>query len=177
MMKTLTLTLMAAALLTAEDQPANNSPTRKPASASKKATPSHSEPVSIPPQATQIGPNTYRYTDPQGKVWLYARTPFGISKWEEPPAAQSQANPAAEDPSLIKVTDLGDSVRFERQTPFGITPSVRKKSELTEEEKALLDREQSKNRPQAAETAAGKPSEKSADKATQKSAEKPAEKQ
>jgi hypothetical protein len=152
MMKTLTLTLIAAALLAAQDQPNKKTPPQK-AVSSKKATP---QPVSIPAKATQVGPNVYRYTDAKGKVWMYARTPFGISKWEEIPEPQ----PQAEDQSLTTVTDLGDSVRFERKTPFGISQSVRKKTELTDDEKALLEREQNKNRPQAAETGAEKPAEK-----------------
>ncbi len=149
MIKTLTLTLIAAALLAAQDQPNKNAPPRKPASAQK------TQPVTIPLQATQVGPNVYRYTDAKGKVWMYARTPFGISKWEEIPATQE-----TDDQSLTTVTDLGDSVRFERKTPFGVSQSVRKKRELTDDEKALVERQQSKNRPQVTETAAEKPTEK-----------------
>ena len=37
----------------------------------------------------------------------------------------------------IAVTDLGDSFRFEKKTPFGASTWTRKKSELTDEEKAL----------------------------------------
>lgn len=155
MMKTLTLTLIAAALLAAQDQPNKNTPPPKPAS-TKKTVP---QPVTIPPQATQVGPNVYRYTDPKGKVWMYAQTPFGISKWEEIPAARD-----TEDQSLTTVTDLGDTVRFDRKTPFGVSRSVRKKTELTDDEKALLEREQSKNRPPVAETPAEKPTEKSTEK-------------
>ena len=35
------------------------------------------------------------------------------------------------------VTDLGDSYRFEKKTPFGASTWIRKKSELNENEKAL----------------------------------------
>jgi hypothetical protein len=36
------------------------------------------------------------------------------------------------------MTDLGDSVQFQRPTPFGPQKWVRKKSELTDDEKAAL---------------------------------------
>src|ERR1700686_4657622 len=37
----------------------------------------------IPQGAEEVGPNLFRYTDPQGKRWMYRNTPFGPSKWEE----------------------------------------------------------------------------------------------
>ena len=43
------------------------------------------------------------------------------------------------------MTDLGDSVRFERKIPFGISTWVSKKNELTDGEQAMLLREQLKN--------------------------------
>jgi hypothetical protein len=100
----------------------------------------------IPAGAKQVEPNLYRYTDSSGKTWNYRQTPFGISKWEETaasaqPAAQA-APPASPAPTEAKsepvvVTDLGDSYRFEKKTPFGASTWIRKKSELNENEKAL----------------------------------------
>jgi hypothetical protein len=149
MMKTLTLALIGAALLAAQDQPAKKTPPAKPASSKKAA----SQRISIPPQAVQVGPNAYRYVDEKGKVWMYSQTPFGISKWEDTRSAQ----PPAADANRTSVTDLGDSVRFERITPFGTTRTIRKKTELSNEEKALLEREQNQNRPPAPEAAAETP--------------------
>ncbi len=84
-------------------------------------------------------PNTYRYTDSSGKTWMYRQTPFGISRWEDSPAAATpQLAPQSQPTS---VTDLGDSVRFERKTAFGVSQWVRKKTELTDEEKALVEKE------------------------------------
>jgi hypothetical protein len=150
-MKTIALTLFVAALGCAQNQPpsaaagtqaqvaATAAHKKKPAPAS---TPSpaqkakaESQTQTIPPGASQIEPNLYRYTDLSGKTWLYRQTPFGISKWEETSTPASQPI-AKSDP--VAVTDLGDSVRFEKKTPFGGSTWVRKKTELTDEEKALV---------------------------------------
>jgi hypothetical protein len=95
---------------------------------------------SIPPGATLLEPNLYRYTDSSGKTWNYRQTPFGITKWEETsaPAAHSTAHPNPGKSEPVSVTDLGDSYRFQKKTPFGESNWVRKKSELTDEEKALV---------------------------------------
>jgi len=99
--------------------------------------------VTVPQGATQVEPNLYRYTDSGGKTWMYRQTPFGISKWEDtgdspqqPSAARPQPSSAESQP--VAVVDLGDSVRFEKKTPFGAAQWVRKKTELTDEEKAMV---------------------------------------
>jgi hypothetical protein len=91
----------------------------------------------VPEGAEEVGPNLFRLTDPQGKRWMYRKTPFGVSKWEEKPGEQE---PSAEFPSSpgATITDLGDSVQFQRMTPFGPQKWTRKKSELTDSEKAAI---------------------------------------
>lgn len=91
----------------------------------------------LPEGATEVGPNLFRYTDPQGKTWMYRNTPFGYSKWEEKPGDRQPSTERAA-PAPATVTDLGDSIQFERATPFGPQKWTRKKSELTEEEKATV---------------------------------------
>jgi hypothetical protein len=102
----------------------------------KKADP---EPAAVPPGipagASQIGPQMWRYTGNDGKVWVYRRTPFGISKAEE-----KQLKPISTEGLIVKTTDLGDSVRFEQQTPFGARAWTRKKTELNDNEKAWFER-------------------------------------
>lgn len=101
--------------------------------------PVHSEkaPATIIPEgATRVEPYIYRYTDAQGRNWMYRQTPFGFTKWEEkdvPKAASDSLEP-------IVVTDLGDSVRFSHKYPFGEQVWTRKKAELTEEDKAMIER-------------------------------------
>ena len=126
-MKTVLLIGVSAMLLTAQ--------TKSPAS----ARPVHSvkAPATIiPAGATRVEPYIYRYTDAQGRNWMYRETPFGITKWEEkdvPKAAPDSLEP-------IVVTDLGDSVRFSHKYPFGEQVWTRKKAELTEEDKAMIER-------------------------------------
>ena len=54
--------------------------------------------------------------------------------------SSSQRNPKPEpNEKLIKTTDAGDTVKFERQTPFGVSKWEKKKSDLTDEERKLVD--------------------------------------
>ena len=92
--------------------------------------------TAIPESATQVEPYIYRYTDTQGRRWMYRQTPFGITKWEEKDAPK----PAPDSLEPIVVTDLGDSVRFSHKYPFGEQVWTRKKADLTEEDKAMIER-------------------------------------
>jgi hypothetical protein len=157
-MKTIALTLIAAGLGFAQSQsvtpppskPATNvkkpKTTPPPAAAPKPPTPlpqkataaqKANPPITaIPAGATEVEPNLYRVTDSSGKTWMYRQTPFGISKYEDTPATAPQTPAAASEP--VAVTDLGDSVRFEKKTAFGPSQWVRKKTELSDDEKALV---------------------------------------
>jgi hypothetical protein len=90
----------------------------------------------VPAGAKAVGPGTYSYTDAQGKPWIYRETPFG-GVYKLAPA--DVAMPAAQDANPTTATELGDSVRFEHRTPFGVTVWTRKKSDLTAEERGILD--------------------------------------
>jgi len=126
----------------------------------------------IPPGAVKVDEQTSKYTDAQGRVWVYRRTPFGIQKYEEkqsaalsgkteetaeirdtpfgkvkvpPPGAGPEA-PARADDSLLqstRVREQGDTLYFERPGPFGAFRWSRKKSDLTEEEKSIWERQKS----------------------------------
>jgi hypothetical protein len=112
----------------------------------------------IPAGAKQIAPNLYQLTDSNGKTWNYRQTPFGINKWEDTgdPAAQAAPQPTpqstAAKPDPITFTDLGDSYRFERKTPFGANTWVRKKSELSDDEKALVSGAQAGSNPDSSKS-------------------------
>jgi len=131
-MKIVTLGFIAGALLFAQE--------KKPVSQSKP--PAAASLPGIPADAKEIEPGLYRYTDPQGKTWLMRKTPFGVGKWEDKPDAQPVVVQSA---VPVTITDLGDSIQFVRDSPFGPSKWTRKKSELTEEEKAIVKREQSKH--------------------------------
>ena len=127
-MKTLGLFLLMAAIAAAQD--------RAPVSAQNGKPPASAESApSLPKGAVEVEPNLYRFTDAHGKTWLTRRTPFGFSTWEDKPEPVAHIQSA---PPAVKATDLGDSVRFQAPAPFGSTTWVRKKSDLSEEEKAWL---------------------------------------
>jgi hypothetical protein len=170
-MKIVLFTLIAGALLLAQDKDTKQSkdaskPASKPASkaAPSKAAPSADPAASVIPKgATQVEPNLYRYTDADGRTWFYRRLPFGVSKYEEKP----QQPALAEQPALV-VRDLGDSIEFQRNTPFGIAKWVTKKADLTEEQKAAVAAEEAKHAAASHETDKTAPADKSKDKQEKK---------
>jgi hypothetical protein len=151
-MKTIILILLVAATAPAQDRNDAALPDRpalplrnraRAAAPSRPSTASADNSTALPKGAVEVEPNLYRYTDAAGKTWLAKRTPFGFSRWEDKPApSQPVAQVPAAQPDKatpVKVTDLGDTVRFERPTPFGKNTWVRKKTELDDEEKAWLE--------------------------------------
>jgi len=90
----------------------------------------------IPKGAKEVEPFVYSYTDAQGNKWMYRQTPFGVTKYQ---ASDVPAPKMPEQASPVTVTDLGDTIRFERTTPFGHAVWTSKKSALTADEKILLE--------------------------------------
>jgi hypothetical protein len=131
----------------------------KPVQKQKPAAPA----VVIPPSATRVDENTYTHTDAQGKTWVYRKTPFGIQKTErvaesnpyplpevardrQSPfaAAGTKRGPAPQVEDQVTATESADSITFSKKTPFGANVWTKKKSELNDEEKALLERAKAK---------------------------------
>lgn len=94
----------------------------------------------IPKDATLSADGFYHFTDKQGKKWLYQSTPFGVVKSEEKAAAA----PAPPMPDPTRATESGDTVRFERSSPFGVTHWEKKKTDLTEDEKKIVESQKAK---------------------------------
>jgi hypothetical protein len=118
----------ALALLAADPQTQTNKTAQTPKAAAKadpKATDA-SKPLAIPADAVLGADGDYRYTDAEGKKWIYRKTPFGVAR--------------------LAATEDGDKVRFERQGPFGLWKWEKKKSELDETEKAALQNSQANNK-------------------------------
>lgn len=148
-------------LATPATQPRRNVHKPPPAFKSTQLTPQQKAAAALPglPEgAEEVSPNLYRYTDPQGKKWMYRNTPFGYSKWEEKSGDQNRAAETSSSAGTT-MTDLGDTVQFQRLTPFGPQKWTRKKSELSDEEKATLATQQ-----HAKEAVSGQPSEKQPEK-------------
>ncbi|HKW99107.1 MAG TPA: hypothetical protein VJN43_15310 [Bryobacteraceae bacterium] len=134
------LTLISVAAFAADKKPAQKNTTTPPA---KKI-----QEITIPAGAVETEPFTYHYTDPQGKKWIYRKTPFGVSRVEDKPIPAADAEKAQKERErLIQATTAvedGGTIRFERTTPFGPMKWQRKKSELNEVERAVWDRESTK---------------------------------
>jgi len=135
----LTLSFMGAGLLLAADQAQPTTPppakTTKPAAKPTKSAPT---PMTVPANAVQVSPGLYRWTDKDGKGWMYRKTPFGVSRWEEDSEDTKQK-------AIVQQTtavEQGDSVRFERVSPFGKQSWVKKKTELDETEQKIWARQQ-----------------------------------
>jgi len=127
----------AAAVMAAEDQapakkasPASSASGKSTTKAAEKAT-SVPKPITIPEGAVVDLKGDYRYTDSQGRMWIYRKTPFGVTRLEETPEYVASGGG-------ITAYDDGDKVRFERQGPWGVFKWEKKKSELDEGEKTAL---------------------------------------
>src|SRR5579871_6461763 len=145
-MKTLTCIIVMAASMAAQD-PAKT-PVKTPAkTAAKPAVKAAPATLTIPKDAVETSTGFYKWTDKDGKAWTYRRTPFGVSRWPADPAEGNQktdsASGAAAETRLNAVDDqttakeVGDSIRFERNSPFGKRSWLRKKTELNDSEQAI----------------------------------------
>jgi hypothetical protein len=97
-------------------------------------------PLTLPAKAVQQDANTYTYTDGQGKKWVYRRTPFGLSRFEDRETTAADKENLKKDSALIQAFDDGEFVRFERPSPFGVYRWKQKKTELSQVEQAAWDR-------------------------------------
>ncbi|MBI3682398.1 MAG: hypothetical protein HY235_18620 [Acidobacteria bacterium] len=139
-MKRMWVILMAAAVAAAgQEQKKESTKPAAPAKAGAKtaAKPAQALPGGPPADAREIEPGRFRWVDPKGQAWIYARTPFG---WMKGPETQKAPEPA---PTDWKVTEDGDTLLFERPWPFGgVKRWTKRKTELTEIEQAVWKRAQ-----------------------------------
>lgn len=113
---------------------AESAPAAKKVNKPKAATAAATKITKIPDGAVQIDASSYLYTAPDGKMRLYVKTPFGIMMADEQPApAASNVQPHA----MVKATVDGDTIHFERPSPFGAFRWQKKISELNEQERAI----------------------------------------
>jgi hypothetical protein len=117
---------------------------KKKAAPVSKAAPA-AQPLVIPKDAVANANGTYAYTDKEGKKWIYSKTPFGVWRTQDTGAAPV-ASPESKD-QFVKVIDAGETVKFERQSPFGTTKWEKKKTDLTDEERALVQQQTPQQQP------------------------------
>ena len=110
----------------------------------------------VPKDAKEVAPGEYRVVSKDGKTETWRKTPFGFQKLSAPAAAAPASGDAAAPASgavrpvspfgdntksstapQTTLKEDGDSIRFERPTPFGVQRWTRKKTELTPEETKL----------------------------------------
>jgi len=143
-MRFLICAMMIPAALAVADQapaPAPPPPAKPPAAVTKPAR--KGIPLTVPPDAIEVSPGLYRWAGKDNKVWMYRKTPFGVSRWVDD-HDDSKLRVVTQE---TRVTDLGDSVRFERPTPFGSQIWVRKKADMDETERLIFERQQHKTTP------------------------------
>ncbi len=133
-MKIVLMLVLAVSVVSAADKKPKNAKANKANAPAAAAT-------SIPADAIPTEDGSFRYTDPQGKKWLYRNTPFGVSKVEEKPSEAAAPAPVDE---RTKAVESGDTIRFERPGPFGPTRWEKKKTDLDPSEQAVWDRERQK---------------------------------
>lgn len=133
MKKIITAVLLCAATLGAQTA-GTNAGQKKKAAAPPPA-------ITIPKDAVPDSNGLrYTWTDKDGTKWLFVKTPFGITK---SPASVDSPNASA--PAIpTKAIDKGDTVRFERPGPFGTIAWEKKKTELTDDERKILDAQNAK---------------------------------
>lgn len=137
-MKILTCIFVVAASLSAQDAAKTTTP---PAAKDTKKTTKPVAVTAIPKDAVETTPGFYRWTDKDGKAWTYRRTPFGVTRWPEQQGMYDKQNSQDQETTAV---EEGDSIRFERLTPFGKRTWVRKKTEMNETEKAIWANQQQK---------------------------------
>jgi hypothetical protein len=92
--------------------------------------------LTVPKDAVKNADGTWNYTDKQGHQWVYVNTPFGIMRTD---VTDTQSKPAQPLSAATKVIDKGDSIRFEQPGPFGPIAWEKKKSDLTDQERQMVD--------------------------------------
>ena len=117
---------------------ADTAPAKKKATKTAPAKNPAADGLSIPADAKENADGTFSATDKDGKKWRYAKTPFGVMR----SADTADATEPRPDPGAmlyVKAVDNGNTVTFVRQTPFGPIKSEKKKVDLTDAERQLLE--------------------------------------
>ncbi|MBY0505139.1 MAG: hypothetical protein K2X03_14600 [Bryobacteraceae bacterium] len=92
-------------------------------------------PLTLPATAVANGPNQWTHTDAQGKEWIYRQGPFGLTRApKQAPVTESRMHEG------ITVTEQGNTVRFSRQGPFGVTEWTKKMDEVNDVERAAIEK-------------------------------------
>jgi hypothetical protein len=105
-------------------------------------TPARATVLTVPTDAVKNADGTWNYTDKQGRKWVYVSTPFGIMKTD---VTDAENKPVVPPTVATKVIDKGDTVRFEQGGPFGPITWEKKKSDLTDQERQMVEAQQNQS--------------------------------
>src|SRR5438445_10964194 len=115
------LTLFISANLDGADSKTAKASKPAPSKAAERKAPE----ITLPAEAVEIAPYTYRYTDNQGKKWIYRKTPFGVVRSEDRPVSAQDVQKAQDQTTrLVERTnevDDGDTVLFATDLKFSTT--------------------------------------------------------
>jgi hypothetical protein len=147
------LILAMGAVMGQESPSAARSPEKRSAAGERRRAPAAKPPaadtrLALPKDAVETAPFTWRWTDKEGKRWIYRQTPFGLVRFEEREAV-TEPPPGGRPP--LEAYDEGEQVRFERMTPFGKQRWYRNKTELEGEEREAWERSRQHGAPPASE--------------------------
>ncbi len=138
------LLVLPCMLLAAGDQKAGDQKAADPPSSSAVTVVDNSPaPAGLPAGATKIGPYRWRYSDAQGKVWIYRDTPFGLTRTPDQKPLEEVAPPS------WKAVRVGDQIQFERPTPFGGMRWTKTEDQFNSLERKVWERDRPKNEPAA----------------------------
>lgn len=92
--------------------------------------------AALPADAEKVAEGVWRARDAQGRTWIYKRTPFGLTRYEESAPRQE----AAAGPAGLRVREAdGSRIVFEKKTPFGVRTWTKSPEELDSEERQALE--------------------------------------
>lgn len=136
MIRWIVVAAMAATAVAAQEAaPASQERPKKPAAQKERPSPAAAEKrLALPKDAVETAPFTWRWTDQEGKRWVYRQTPFGLVRYEDQ-EREDAAEAAPDGRPQLEAYEEGERVRFERLTPFGKQRWYRVKSELEGEER------------------------------------------
>ena len=142
MIRVLATLLMTCALVAAESSTKKSAPA-KPAAKEKATAKAAPAAISIPAGAREVEPGTFLHVDAKGKRWMYRRTPFGVSRWEDKQdgTERSAGDTGKNQLEATTAVEDGDLVRFSRPGPFGTYKWSKKKDQLDADERSVWNRE------------------------------------
>ncbi|HBY58438.1 MAG TPA: hypothetical protein DEH78_01365 [Solibacterales bacterium] len=98
--------------------------------------------ITVPQGATLVETGLWKHTGKDGLTWFYRQSPFGVIKVAEKDMQFKPDPGVTSAAATILAVEEGDTVRFEKPSPFGLVRWTKKKTELNDVELAAWKRTQ-----------------------------------